>query len=50
MRLRESLARLTALALEYGYENLDQYSDYLAWKLAKMIASERLRQIDATAD
>jgi len=50
MRLRDSLARLAALALDYGYENIDQYSDYLARKLARMIASEQLRRLDATAD
>lgn len=50
MRLRDLLGRLTALAVEYDYENIDQYSGYLARKLEKMIASEQQRETHATTD
>lgn len=46
-RLRESLERLTALAIDYGYDNIEQYTGYLAWKLAKLIAGAHQRQTHA---
>ncbi|HYQ72600.1 MAG TPA: hypothetical protein VET88_11825 [Gammaproteobacteria bacterium] len=49
-RLRESLAQLTALAVEYGYDNSEQYTGYLARKLAKMIAGAQQREAHARTD
>ena len=44
--LRDSLERLTTLAVAYGYDNIDQYTDYLARKLEKMIAGRRQQEVE----
>ena len=44
MRLRNLLEQLTAFAVEYGYENIDQYAGYLARKLERMIAFQHRQQ------
>lgn len=53
-QLRELMQQLTALAIEYDYENVDEYADYLARKVAKMIEYQRAnpvpRALDAAAD
>jgi len=37
-RLRDLMAQLTALAIDYDYENINEYSAYIAQKLEKSIA------------
>ncbi len=45
MKLRELMQDLTALAIEFDYENVDEYSQYIARKIAKMV--EYARQNEA---
>lgn len=40
-RLRTLMDQLAVLAIDYDYENVDEYSDYVARKLGKMIAYRR---------
>ncbi|MES9839537.1 MAG: hypothetical protein ABW134_03195 [Candidatus Thiodiazotropha endolucinida] len=37
-QLRQLMDQLASLAIDYGYENIDEYSSYVARKLNKMIA------------
>ena len=39
--LREAIDRLATLAIDYDYRNISDYSDYIARKLAKVIAHRR---------
>ena len=39
--LRELLQRLTDLAINYDYDNVDDYTAYVARKVAKMIEYKR---------
>ena len=39
--LRELLQKLTGLAIDYDYDNVDEYTDYIARKVAKMIEYKR---------
>ena len=39
--LRELLQKLTNLAVDYDYDNVDEYTDYIARKVAKMIEYKR---------
>lgn len=41
VQLRELMQQLTALAIDYDYENIDEYTEYLARKVAKMIDYQR---------
>ena len=53
MQLRELMQQLTSLALNYDYENVDEYAGYIARKVAKMIAYQRQEQetrLNAKAD
>lgn len=53
MQLRELMQQLTSLALNYDYENVDEYADYIARKVAKMITYQRQEQearLNAQAD
>ena len=40
-QLRDLMAQLTALAIDYDYENINEYSTYIAQKLEKSIAYHR---------
>jgi len=44
MKLRELMQELTALAIEYDYENVDDYAEYIARKVSKMIVYARQDQ------
>ncbi len=37
VQLRDLIAQLTALAIDYDYENINEYSTYIAQKLEKSI-------------
>jgi predicted Fe-S protein YdhL (DUF1289 family) len=53
VQLRELMQQLTALAINYDYENVDEYAQYIARKVAKMITYQRQEQenrLDAQAD
>ena len=39
--LRQAMDQLASLAMTYDYENVDDYSDYIAGKLKKMVAWRR---------
>lgn len=39
--LRELMAQLSDLAMNYEYENIDEYTQYIARKLEKMITYRR---------
>lgn len=39
--LRELLQKLTGLAIDYEYDNVEEYTEYVARKLAKMIEYRR---------
>lgn len=41
VQLRELMQQLTELAINYDYENVQEYTDYLARKVAKMIEYQR---------
>ncbi|MEJ2453272.1 MAG: hypothetical protein P8103_03830 [Candidatus Thiodiazotropha sp.] len=40
-KLRELMQGLSELAIDYDYENVDDYAQYVAIKVAKMIAYKR---------
>ena len=42
--LRDLMGQVAELALEYEYENVEQYTDYLARKVEKMIENRRQEQ------
>ena len=44
MWLRDLIGQLAELAVEYEYENVEQYFDYLVSKVEKMIESQRQEQ------
>ena len=44
VQLRELMQQLAALALNYDYENVDEYADYIARKVSKMIDYQRQEQ------
>ena len=44
-RLRELMAQLTTLAMEHHYENVEEYTQYIARKLQKKIAHQRAEQL-----
>ncbi|MEW7979758.1 MAG: hypothetical protein AB2813_08145 [Candidatus Sedimenticola endophacoides] len=39
--LRDLIEQLSSLSLEYSYENIDEYCDYVAYKLKKSIQHKR---------
>jgi hypothetical protein len=39
--LRELLQKLTGLAVDYEYDNVEEYTEYVARKVAKMIEYQR---------
>ena len=41
IQLRELMQQLTALAINYDYENVDEYAQYIARKVTKMITYQR---------
>jgi predicted Fe-S protein YdhL (DUF1289 family) len=41
VQLRELMQQLTELAIDYDYENVEEYTQYLARKVAKMIDYQR---------
>jgi hypothetical protein len=43
--LRELLQQLTELAVDYDYENVEEYTVYVTRKLEKMILSRRQEQV-----
>ncbi|MEL0583998.1 MAG: hypothetical protein AAES65_03830 [Candidatus Thiodiazotropha sp. (ex. Lucinoma kazani)] len=45
-KLRDLMQSLTALAIDYNYENLDDYTQYIARKVAKMTEYQRQEQAD----
>lgn len=53
-QLREQLDNLASLAIGYRYENVDEFADYIARKLPKMVAyrleQEKLAKGSANAD
>ncbi len=44
-KLRELMQGLSELAIDYDYENVDDYAQYVARKVAKMIAYKRQEEI-----
>jgi predicted Fe-S protein YdhL (DUF1289 family) len=44
IKLRNIMQELTSLAIEYDYENVDDYSQYIARKVSKMIDYQRQQQ------
>ncbi|MES9946145.1 MAG: hypothetical protein ABW080_14410 [Candidatus Thiodiazotropha sp.] len=40
-KLRELMQELTALAIDHDYENVDEYAQYIARKVVKMIDYQR---------
>jgi predicted Fe-S protein YdhL (DUF1289 family) len=40
-RLRELMQQLAAIAIEYDYENVEEYTQYLARKVSKTIEHQR---------
>jgi predicted Fe-S protein YdhL (DUF1289 family) len=54
MQLRELMQQLTEHAVNHDYENVKEYAQYLAHKVAKMIEYQRANPtretINATAD
>ena len=53
VQLRELMQQLASLALNYDYENVDEYADYIARKVSKMIdyqRQEQEKQLHAQAD
>lgn len=46
MRLRALIEQLTELAIDYDYENVDEFSSYIAHKLNKSIPYRRANPID----
>jgi hypothetical protein len=46
--LRELLQKLTALALDYEYDNVEDYTEYVARKVAKMIEYRRQEAIESS--
>ena len=53
VQLRELMQQLASLALNYDYENVDEYTDYIARKVSKMIdyqRQEQEKQLHAQAD
>ena len=46
--LRELLQKLTNLAVDYDYDNVDEYTDYIARKVAKMIEYKRQEATEAS--
>jgi hypothetical protein len=40
-KLRELLQELSALAIDYNYDNVDDYAEYIARKVAKIIDYQR---------
>ena len=43
-KLRDLMQELSALAVEYDYENIDEYTDYVARKIAKLVEHKRQEQ------
>jgi hypothetical protein len=41
MQLRDLIGQLTQLAIDYEYDNIDEYSQYIAKKLEKSINYQR---------
>ena len=49
--LRDLLDQLSSLAIEYGYDNVDEFAAYIAHKLPKMIEYRRQQSMEqANAD
>ncbi len=49
VQLRDLTAKLTALAIDYNYENINEYSTYIAQKLEKSIIyhQQQSREIES---
>ncbi|MCU7811904.1 MAG: hypothetical protein KZQ77_11820 [Candidatus Thiodiazotropha sp. (ex Notomyrtea botanica)] len=43
-KLRDLMQSLTTLAIDYNYENMDDYTQYIARKVAKMTEYQRQEQ------
>ena len=43
-QLREHMKGITSLAIEYDYENIEEFTQYVARKLTKMLVYERNEQ------
>ena len=54
VQLRELMRQLAALAVEHDYQNVEEYTQYLSIKVAKMVdhmrANPDREPIDAAAD
>jgi hypothetical protein len=47
--LRDLLDQMTSLAIEHGYDNIDEFAAYIAYKLPKMVGHRR-QQLTEQAD
>jgi hypothetical protein len=43
-KLRELMKALSELAIDYNYDNVDDYAEYIARKVVKMIEHQQLEQ------
>ncbi len=43
-RLRDLMQELTALAIDYDYDNVDDFGQYIARKVAKMVDYARQKE------
>jgi predicted Fe-S protein YdhL (DUF1289 family) len=47
VKLRSLMKEITALALEYEYENVDEFSQYIARKVQKMVNHELSEKVSS---
>jgi hypothetical protein len=45
VKLRDLMSGLTELAIDYDYENVDEYAQYIARKVVKMVEYRRTEEI-----
>ncbi|MES9926481.1 MAG: hypothetical protein ABW158_00050 [Candidatus Thiodiazotropha sp. 6PDIVS] len=55
VKLRELMKEITSLAIEYDYENVDDFTQYIARKIVKMIDYQKANpetsaEVNANAD
>ncbi|MES9861082.1 MAG: hypothetical protein ABW138_09565, partial [Candidatus Thiodiazotropha sp. 4PDIVS1] len=55
VKLRELMKEITSLAIEYDYENIDDFTQYIARKIVKMIDYQKANpetsaEVNANAD
>ncbi len=43
-KLRDLMSGLTDLAIDYNYENVDEYAEYIARKVVKMVEHRRMQE------